>query len=142
MSLRSKKTKQTKNTTAVGNLGESIAAQYLQRHGFTVIDCNYRRKWGEIDLIVFKNETIHFIEVKSVTHETKSELEWAVSHETWQPEDLVHNFKQRQLTRIIDTWLQEERYIGNVQIDVAVVRIVSRETYATVKMIENIVLEQ
>lgn len=140
------------DNTKTGNLGEKITASYLQKQGFTIVEQQYKRKWGEIDIIAQKGALIHFIEVKSVTHETKADLEYAVSfpvqglsvqdrHETWQPEDLVHKHKQRQLKRIIETWIAQERYTGNIQVDVVVVRIVPRETYASVKMIENVVFE-
>jgi putative endonuclease len=34
----------------IGSYGEDIAAKYLEKHGHKVIDRNYLKKWGEIDL--------------------------------------------------------------------------------------------
>ena len=49
----------------VGDLGEEFAANMLENSGFTVIARNYSTKFGELDIIAFKGDTIHFIEVKT-----------------------------------------------------------------------------
>lgn len=51
-----------KNT---GYLGESFAAQYLQKHGFRILEKNSTSRWGEIDIIAEKSGVIHFVEVKT-----------------------------------------------------------------------------
>ena len=125
----------------IGNQGELIVANHLKRKGFTVLEMNYLRKWGEIDVIVIKNNKIHFVEVKTVSYETKSDLERAVLRGTWRPEDNVHQFKLKKLSRAIETWISERNWTGDFQIDVAAVRSVPRETYATIKIIPNIIIE-
>ena len=50
----------------IGDLGEGIACNYLKNKGFKVIDRNYWKPWGEIDIIVKKQGIIHFVEVKTV----------------------------------------------------------------------------
>lgn len=127
-----------KNTKTIGSLGERIAAKYLKDNGFTIVEANYWRKWGELDLIARKGSAVHFIEVKAVSYETKEKLHHAVTHETWQPEEQVHSFKIHQIEKALETWIAEHNYEGEWQIDVVAVRIVPRETYATVKYIENI----
>ncbi|WKY48840.1 YraN family protein [Eubacteriaceae bacterium ES3] len=47
-----------------GNQGEALAAQYLINKGYQILESNYLKKTGEIDLIALDNETIIFIEVK------------------------------------------------------------------------------
>ena len=125
----------------VGAWGEAIAAQYLQQKDFTIIDTNYLKPWGEIDVIARKGRVIHFVEVKTVSYETKTELEKAVSLGTYAPEEQVHRKKLQKLSRVIETWLAEHNWVGDWQIDVAAVRIVSRETHASVKYIENVIIE-
>lgn len=39
-------------------------AQYLQKNGYTIITQNYRKRFGEIDIIAKKNDTLAFVEVK------------------------------------------------------------------------------
>lgn len=131
----------SKNTKETGALGEQIAAKYLKEKGFDIVESNYWRKWGEIDLIVRRDQIIRFVEVKTVSYETVAKLKHAVTHETWNPEELVHKFKIRQIQKALQTWISDNRYTGNWQIDVIAIRIVPRETFASVKWIENIIEE-
>jgi putative endonuclease len=124
----------------VGNDGELLTANYYKGKGFTMLEMNYFRKWGEIDVIVKKDNTIHFIEVKTVSYETKQDLETAVLRDTYRPEENVHAYKLKKLARAIETWILEHNWQGDIQIDVAAVRIVPRETYATIKIIPNIII--
>ncbi len=130
--------KQLKNTTKIGDLGESLACAYLEQQGFNILARNYKKKFGEIDIIARKASKIHFVEVKTVTHETKLSLEWSVTHETWRPEELVHKFKLHQIEKVIETWLAENEWAGDWQVDVLALRIVPRETYANVNYLENV----
>ena len=50
---------------SLGHLGESIAAAYLEKKGYTILDRNLRTPYGEIDLIAGHAESIIFIEVKT-----------------------------------------------------------------------------
>ncbi len=125
------------NTKQIGDLGESVAVKYLQNKGFTIIQRNYWRKWGEIDILTEKQAVLHCIEVKTVSYETKRELEYALLHETWRPEEQVHKHKLHQVERVLNTWISENDYKNEFQIDVVAVRIVPRETYAIVNLIEH-----
>ena len=50
----------------IGKYGEEIAQDYLKNNGFKILETNYRySKIAEIDIIAYKNNTIHFIEVKT-----------------------------------------------------------------------------
>lgn len=53
------------SNTTKGNYYEDIALQYLLSLDFIFIDKNFHCKYGEIDLIMQKNDILHFIEVKS-----------------------------------------------------------------------------
>jgi putative endonuclease len=126
----------------IGEMGEDIASNWLANRGFSIVVRNYRKKFGEIDIVARETTgLLHFVEVKAVSYETRHKLEYAVSHETWRPEENVHAFKQDRLKRAIQTWLAENKYQSVWQIDVMTVRIVPREKYAAVKMLENLVFE-
>ncbi len=124
-----------------GNKGELLTAEYLKNLGFTILGMNYRKQWGEIDVVAQKDDRVHFIEVKTVSYETKHDLEAAVLRGTYRPEENVHKYKLKKLARAIETWLAEHNWQGNWQIDVAAVRVVPRETYATMNIISNIVID-
>src|SRR5918994_5816775 len=47
-----------------GAWGEDLALRYLTRRGFNLVERNYRKRRGEIDLILRYEETLVFVEVK------------------------------------------------------------------------------
>lgn len=53
------------NSRNLGVLGEKIAAEHLKKSHYEVIKSNYRCRFGEIDLIAYKNNTYIFVEVKT-----------------------------------------------------------------------------
>jgi putative endonuclease len=50
---------------AKGNIAEEKATRYLKDLGFEILDRNFYIKGGEIDIIVQKDDVLHFVEVKS-----------------------------------------------------------------------------
>ncbi|MDD3628742.1 MAG: YraN family protein [Candidatus Humimicrobiaceae bacterium] len=55
------------NKKLTGRTGEFIAQKYLEEEGYTILERNYRNKYGEIDIIARKNTDLFFIEVKTRT---------------------------------------------------------------------------
>lgn len=53
------------NKREIGNLGENLAKEYLIKNNFKILEKNYRTRVGEIDLIVEKDSSVIFVEVKS-----------------------------------------------------------------------------
>ncbi len=49
----------------IGNWGEEAACEYLQAHGYEVVERNCRTPYGEIDLIARTEDLIIFVEVKT-----------------------------------------------------------------------------
>ena len=52
------------NKTELGTWGEAIAAEALRSRGFTVVERNYRSRYGEIDIIASNRQYLVFCEVK------------------------------------------------------------------------------
>ncbi len=51
----------------IGKNGEDIATEYLKKNGYKIIERNFRRPWGEIDIIAReKDGTLVFVEVKTL----------------------------------------------------------------------------
>ncbi|MEG0296032.1 MAG: YraN family protein [Clostridium sp.] len=50
---------------SIGKYGEDLACRYLESKNYTILDRNYRNRFGEIDIICFHEDTIIFLEVKS-----------------------------------------------------------------------------
>ncbi|MEN6350052.1 MAG: YraN family protein [Syntrophomonas sp.] len=49
----------------LGARGEEIAALYLQKKGYKILDRNYFTRYGEVDIICIKKRIISFVEVKT-----------------------------------------------------------------------------
>lgn len=121
----------------LGDTGESIACNFLKRRGFDILDRNYLKKWGEIDIIAKKKGVIRFIEVKTVSRVTLND---EVTQETYRPEDNLHPWKLKRLSRAIQTFLLERDIKGDWQFDVVTVRIDESHRRARVEIIENIII--
>ena len=52
------------NKRGFGSQGEALARDYLQRKGARILEMNYRRPTGEIDIIARQKRTLLFVEVK------------------------------------------------------------------------------
>ena len=119
----------------IGDIGEEVAVKYLERKGFRVIERNYLRKWGEIDIIAEKGNLLSFIEVKSVSRESGS-------RETYRPEENVHPAKLKRLHRAIQTYLLDRKVPDSREwrVDVACVYLDFSTRKAKVEMLENIIL--
>lgn len=50
---------------SLGKIGEEIAARYLSAHGYKIIEMNFYKRWGEIDIVAVEDNVLVFVEVKS-----------------------------------------------------------------------------
>ena len=49
----------------LGRAGEDAAASHLERLGYTILDRNFRTRWGELDIVAARGPTLCFCEVKA-----------------------------------------------------------------------------
>jgi putative endonuclease len=49
---------------SAGEQAEALAADFLVAHGVTIIERNFRRRCGELDLIARDGDTLVFVEVR------------------------------------------------------------------------------
>lgn len=128
----------------IGKTGEDIAEKYLQNKGFLIVDKNYLKKYGEIDIIAKKGEILHFIEVKSVSCENFDDLEGKVSHITgsYRPEDNVHRQKLKRLSNTLQVYLFEKFQKDQPEwvFDVITVKLSIKTRQARIKFLENLIL--
>ena len=76
--------------------GEDLAARWYEEHGYEVLERNWRRREGEVDLIVRRGPTVVFCEVK-----TRSSDRFGTGAESVLPA------KQRRIRRLASRWLSE-----------------------------------
>ena len=131
----------TSDTQKTGEIGENIAVKFLVKQGFSILDRNYTKKWGELDIVAKKDNKLYFIEVKSVSRETLS----GVNRETldeYHPEDNMHPWKLKRMSRTIQTYLLSEKISEDLewQVDLIVVFLSLKEKTAKIKVVKDIIL--
>ena len=123
----------------VGRTGEDIACRFLVKRGFHIKERNYRKKWGEIDIIAEKGKILHFVEVKTVTRENLADISCVT--DSYRPEDNLHPWKLQRLSRTIQTYLLEKKCDEMEWVfDVATVYLAVKVKKAKVQLLENIIL--
>lgn len=87
------------NNKSIGAEGEDLAAEYLCKKGFTIIERNYRYGKGELDIIANDpaKRYLVFVEVK-----TRKNLEYG------EPEYAITKNKIRQIRKIAESYLYEK----------------------------------
>ena|SRR3989344_8304277 len=116
----------------VGKGGEEIACQFLTRKGYKVIERNYRKKWGEIDIIAERGGVVRFVEVKAISRAGDFSREMSQ-----RPEELVHHSKLRKLARTATLYMEERKDNREYQIDVVGVIMDTRTRIATCRLFEQ-----
>ena len=94
---------------SLGKRGEAIAAEYLEAHGYRVLDLNYRYERGEIDIVCYDPDPVDgapageivFVEVKTRSGESFG-----------RPEDAVTPEKQQRIVAVSRAYLYENRMDG------------------------------
>ncbi|MDP3697293.1 MAG: YraN family protein [Candidatus Taylorbacteria bacterium] len=119
-----------KNTSEFGQWSENYVAQYLENKDYRVVDRNYRKKWGEIDIIAQKEGILIFVEVKA----NKEDLAG------FEPERRVSPEKLRRMNRAIQTYLAYKKYGPDQewQIDIISLTLDRDRGVAKIKHFKNI----
>lgn len=123
----------------IGVIGENIATKYLQNKGFSVIDRNYRKKWGELDIIVQKDACFHFVEVKTVSRKSY-DGKFRQEINDYKPEDNMHPWKLKRLKRAVRSYILEKHVGDSWQFDLACVFLDQEKRVAKIKYIENLII--
>lgn len=81
-----------------GQWGEAQALQHLRQRGYAILATNYRKRFGEVDIIARDGDTLVFIEVKYRSHGGFGS-----------PLEAVDGRKQQRLCRVAAEYLQSHR---------------------------------
>ena len=157
-------------TQKVGALGEELVVQFRVKRGYKMLDRNYRRPWGELDVVAERKGKIHFVEVKALSRNVSDETsrkgvslfkhaQALVSSETsrerslryvtskvpkdrFRAEDSVGPHKLKRLSRIIQTYLMGKHVSDETswQFDVATVLLDEETKRAKINLIEELIL--
>lgn len=129
------------STRETGKLGEHIAARFLEKKGYKILDRNYRfaifgPQKGEIDIVAKKGDLICFIEVKTLCHGVGQ-----IMSELSNPEIKVDFFKMRKIQKAAMSWLMKNKIPLDSpwQIDVVAVIIDNGGQKAEIRHLQNAV---
>lgn len=84
----------TKTSNAFGELGERVAARWLERAGWRVLARRFRSGRRDIDLVIEREGLVVFVEVKARHGDGFGD-----------PVEAVHHRKQRELLKSAQTWI-------------------------------------
>ena len=108
---QSKKGLKTTGNQELGHWGENVAANFLVKAGYEILEQNFRTREGEIDLIVKKDAELVFVEVK-----TRKNTEFSL------PEDAINDEKLDHLEIAAAYYLEKHpEYDENWRLDVITV---------------------
>lgn len=94
----------------LGIHGEELVAQKLQSSGYTILERNYRKAYGEIDIIAIQDDVLIFVEVK-MRHKQLFDLTM-----------LVTPSKQRKIIMVAKEFIARRRYLQKTyRFDIATV---------------------
>ena len=121
----------------IGKIGELLAAKYLSGKGFQIIQMNYLKSYGEIDIICEKAGIIHFVEVKTVSRRTSFQSDLV---DSYRPEDNVHNSKLMRIGRVIQVYIEEKKIKKEWIFDLITIVLDKDSKKAKISMLEDLVV--
>jgi putative endonuclease len=130
----------------IGKIGENITQSFLVKHGFMILETNYRTKYGELDIVAKKDKKLHFVEVKSVKVRDFNNLHTLKV----KPEDNLTKEKWSKFVISVETYLRHRNVIPASaggqetlwQIDLACVYIHTEIREGRVVLMQNIHKDQ
>jgi putative endonuclease len=120
----------------VGRIGEEIASKFLERKGFRIIERNYRKPWGEIDIIAEKSNSVRFVEVKAVSREKLPH--GSREMDDYRPEEQVHPAKLKKIARTAELYMNAKNDDRDFQIDVVGVFLEMNTRKARCRLFEQV----
>lgn len=123
-----KKKERIFNNVGVGKLGEKLAKKYLKKQGYKILDKNFYTRYGEIDLIALKDNTLIFFEIKTRTNQSFG-----------YPEEAINYKKQGHLKKAAEIYLFKKGISNkDLQIDVLSIELGENKRKTKIRHLENI----
>ena len=116
-----------------GDVGEKVACYFLKNKGYSILETNYQKRTGEIDIIAKLNDILHFVEVKTRTDFSNDKF--------GAPQESVNYHKQKRLIKTALFYLLEKEHPDDTdwQIDIIAITIDKNKKTAKINHIKNAV---
>jgi len=119
----------------IGNIGEKIAVKYLKNCGYKILEKNFRKRYGEIDIVALKkngffskNKELIFVEVKTKT-----------KNKGYNPEENINFRKRKNLIKTAKYYILKNKYNINWRIDTIIIELDPITRKANLRHIKNAV---
>ena len=109
-----------------GVWGEIFTSRYLRDRGYRILSTNYVCRFGEIDIVAQKDETLCFVEVK--TRNEKTEI---------RPMEAVDEGKRGRLKMTAKSFISFSKAEGEFRLDVCEVYLDDNNALVGINYIEN-----
>ena len=123
-----KKINQARHKQNLGKYGESLAASFLGKKGYHIIEQNFKARYGEIDIIAKKGETLVFIEVK-----TRIGKRFGTPQESITPKKIRELIKTAEYYCLLHPHLPKQ-----LRIDVVALKLTPEKSVETMEHIQNV----
>ena len=116
--------------TEFGYYAQYLAVKWLKGRGYTILDENFRRPWGEIDIVCQKSNVFTFIEVKANKKE----------YPGFEPELRVNPDKIQKIIRTAKTYLAYKKLPNDQEwgIDIISITLIPEREVAKIRHYKNI----
>ena len=111
--------------TQLGQKGEKVASQYLEKMGYTIVSRNYKSSYGEIDIIAKDKNELVFVEVKTRCSKKYGEAREAVNEP-----------KKKHIKKAATYYIYKHR-LENELIRFDVMEVYAKENEFQIKQIKN-----
>lgn len=100
-----------KSTKQIGDAGEDLAADLLQRKGYKIIERNFRTRFGELDIVAKDGKVLVFVEVKA-----------KASDRFGAPAEMINARKQQKIKNMALTYINEKNFEGPWRVDAVLIQ--------------------
>lgn len=118
----------TTEHTNLGLAAEEAACRHLQTQGFQVLDRNWRRPWGELDIVAQQGDIVHFIEVKASRQQVAG----------FEPFLRADARKMHKVKRTAQTWLTWHKCHPDTEWQLDIVSVIMAPGGPEIEIFENI----
>jgi putative endonuclease len=111
-----------------GSSAEAAALSWLESSQFRILDRNWRRPWGELDIVALKAGVIHFVEVKASVQRRAG----------FEPFVRAGATKMLKVQRTARTWLAAHNYNDSTEWQIDVISVIMNNNEPEFEYFENI----
>lgn len=114
--------------TKLGLAAEEAVCTHLREAGFAILDRNWRRPWGELDIVTQRQGIVHFVEVKASSRQIVG----------FDPFLRANGWKMHKVQRTAQTWLSSHRFGPNTEWQMDIASVIMTASGPLIEIFENI----